>query len=209
MDLLWGVPCWFWTNQRGVLRGAVKATWEDGGISIGSRQTSSSENSGYRVFTLIRQVFEGSSFMAGQKGRSGPPKNTNAAKHGWRTLWRRAALREADVWVRRPVELYIKALTADKPNLTAGEQAVLEVAATSKGCSLLILEELKRSGFTYQKNGAVELTPAARELPRFLSVELSALKMLGLERQSKQIGDLALAISHDIREEAKEEVSTS
>lgn len=145
--------------------------------------------------------------MAGRKGRSGPPKNTNAAKHGWRTLWRRAALREADVWVRRPVELYIKALTADKPNLTAGEQAVLETAATCKGCSLLILEELKRSGFTYQKNGTVELTPAARELPRFLGTELTALRMLGLERQVKSIGDLALAISHDLRRESVSEES--
>lgn len=146
--------------------------------------------------------------MAGQKGKSGPPGNTNASKHGWRTLWRRAALRDADAWVRRPVQQYTQALLNDKPNITAGEQAVLEVAATAKGCSLLILEELKRSGFTYGKNGTVELTPAARELPRFLATELSALKLLGLERQAKPIGDLALAISHDIHRQGEGENGT-
>ena len=147
--------------------------------------------------------------MAGRKGRSGPPKNMNAARYGWRTLWRGARLREADAWVKRPVGMYIQGLMADKPKITAAEQAVLEVAGTAKGCTLLILEELKKLGFTYHKNGTVELTPAARELPRFLSTELKALGMLGLERQSKQMGDLALAISHDIREEGQGEDSTS
>ncbi len=147
--------------------------------------------------------------MAGRKGRSGPPKNTNAARYGWRTLWRGTQLREADAWVKRPVGMYIQGLMADKPNITAAEQAVLEVAGTAKGCSLLILEELKKLGFTHQKNGTVELTPAARELPRFLTTELTALRMLGLERQSKQTGDLALLISRDIREEAQEEGSVS
>lgn len=57
--------------------------------------------------------------MAGRKGKSGPPKNTNAAKYGWRTLWRGARLREADAWVKRPVGMYIQSLAADKPNITA------------------------------------------------------------------------------------------
>ena len=129
--------------------------------------------------------------MAGQKGRSGPPRNTNASKYGWRTLVRRGFVREADAWVRRPMELYTRALLADKPDATAGQQHAIEVAATAKGCSLLILHELKRAGFTYTKDGVLALTPAARELSRFLSVELQALKLLGLQRQAKQLGDLA------------------
>lgn len=148
--------------------------------------------------------------MAGKKGRSGPPRNTNAARHGHRLLWRGAPLRPADAWIKRPLALYARALAADKPHITAAEQAVLEVAATSKGCVLLILEELKKLGFTYQKNGIVELTPAARELPKFLNAELMALRMLGMKRESKQVNDLALAICEDIsREETQEEDSTS
>lgn len=148
--------------------------------------------------------------MAGKPGRSGPPGNTNAARHGHRLLWRGTRLRPADAWIRRPLDLYSRALVADKPNISAAERATLEVAATAKGCTLLILEELKKRGFTFEKAGVVELTPAARELPKFLSAELTALRMLGLKRESKQVNDLALAICADInREEAEEESAAS
>lgn len=123
--------------------------------------------------------------MAGLKGRSGPPNNSNATRYAWRLLWRRALLRPADQWVCRPLALYTEALVADKPQPTAAEQNVIEIAATAKGCSLLILNELKQKGFTCLIDGVLELTPAARELSRFLSVELSALKVLGLERRIK------------------------
>jgi hypothetical protein len=128
--------------------------------------------------------------MAGKAGRSGPPGNTNASKYGWRVLVRRALTREKDAWVNRPVDCYIDALRADKPECTAGEQHAIEVAGTAKACTLLILNELKQSGFTCTIDGALELTPAARELPRFLGVELSALKLLGLERRAKSVGTL-------------------
>jgi hypothetical protein len=121
--------------------------------------------------------------VAGLKGRSGPPNNTNATRYSWRLLWRRALLRSEDQWVCRPLALYTEALIDDKPHPTAGEQNVIEIAATAKGCGLLILNELKQKGFTCTIDGVLELTPAARELSRFLSVELSALKVLGLERR--------------------------
>lgn len=126
--------------------------------------------------------------MGGRKGKSGPPRNTNAAKYGWRVLWRRALLREQDRWVQRPIEQYIGALLTDKPCATAGEHSCVEIAATAKGCCLLILNELKQSGFTYRPNGTVELTPAARELSRFLTIELNALRTIGLERRPKPVG---------------------
>ena len=90
--------------------------------------------------------------------------------------------------MNRPVDYYIEALRADKPECTAGEQHAIEVAGTAKACSLLILNELKQSGFTCMIDGVLELTPAARELSRFLSVELSALKLLGLERRARPVG---------------------
>ena len=129
--------------------------------------------------------------MAGVKGKSGPPKNTNASKYSWRVLVNRGLIREADAWVRRPMQLYASSLLSDKPEATAGQQHAIEVAATAKGCTLLILNELKKSGFTCMIDGALELTPAARELPRFLGVELSALKLLGLARHAKPVASLS------------------
>lgn len=123
--------------------------------------------------------------MAGIKGKSGPPKNTNASRYGWRVLLRRALIRETDTWVRRPMESYASSLLSDKPEATAGEQHVIEVATVAKACTLLILHELKQSGFTCKIGGVLELTPAARELSRFLTVELSALKLLELERRTR------------------------
>ena len=88
------------------------------------------------------------------------------------------------------MELYASSLLSDKPEATAGQHHAIEVAATAKGCTLLILNELKKSGFTCMIDGALELTPAARELPRFLGVELSALKLLGLARHAKPVASL-------------------
>jgi len=121
--------------------------------------------------------------LAGKPKRSGPPGNTNASKYGWRVLVRRALIRPKDAWVNRPVDCYVDALREDKPECTGAEAHAIEVAGTAKACSLLILNELQKSGFTCTIDGVVELTPAARELPRFLSVELSALKLLGMERR--------------------------
>lgn len=125
--------------------------------------------------------------MAGVKGKSGPPRNTNAAKekNAYKTLWRRNMVSEANNWVVLPIERYVSALISDKPDATAGQRHVIQVAATAQGCILLILAELKRVGFTTQVEGLTELTPAARELPRFLGIELSALKTLGLGRHAK------------------------
>lgn len=123
--------------------------------------------------------------MAGKKGRSGPVGNTNAVKSASRLLWGRGILRAQDMWVRRPLSLYTAGLLADKPNATAGERNVIAVAATAQGCTLLIMNELKQKGFTYMHHGQVELVPAARELARFMSVELTAHKLLNLERRLK------------------------
>jgi hypothetical protein len=128
--------------------------------------------------------------MAGVRGRSGPPANTNAAKYGWRVLWRRALIREQDRWVQRPMEQYIGALMADKPDASAGEQNCIEIAATAKGCSLLILHELKQHGLTRAEKGALELTSVGADLRKFLELELKALKVLGLGRRARQVQTL-------------------
>ena len=128
--------------------------------------------------------------MGGMKGRSGPPGNTNASRYAWRTLTRRGLLREQDQWVGRPLDLYVQGLLSDKPEATAGERNIIEIAATAKACVLLIMSELKKSGFTHTVGGAVELTPAARELRSFLQTEIQALRVLGLGRRAKPVQGL-------------------
>jgi hypothetical protein len=114
----------------------------------------------------------------------------NAAKYGWRVLWRRAMIRDEDAWVRRPMTEYVSALVRDKPNASAAEQSCIEVAATAKGCVLLILNELKQHGFTHQKDGLVQLAPAGKDLRGFLSIELQALRTIGMERRAKPVTSL-------------------
>ena len=94
-------------------------------------------------------------------------------------------IRPQDAWIMRPSELYGNALIRDKPDPTAAEQNVIEVAATAKGCSLLILHELKQYGLTTKIDGQLSLTPVGNELRQFLELELKALKVLGLGRRAK------------------------
>jgi len=97
-------------------------------------------------------------------------------------------VREQDRWVTRPVEAYIAGLRSDKPNPSAGEESCIEVAALAKGCSLLILNELKQHGLTTRIDGQLALTPVGEELRKFLELELKALKTLGLDRRAKPVG---------------------
>ena len=126
--------------------------------------------------------------MAERRSPGGQLGNTNAVRHGWRLLWRRAMVREQDRWVTRPVEAYIAGLRSDKPNPSAGEESCIEVAALAKGCSLLILNELKQHGLTTRIDGQLALTPVGEELRKFLELELKALKTLGLDRRAKPVG---------------------
>ena len=73
---------------------------------------------------------------------------------------------------------------------------MIEVAGLARGCCLLIMAELKQTGFTHLVNGAVELSPAASELNRFMGTELSALKAVGLGRRAKQVTSLAEYLSN-------------
>lgn len=116
--------------------------------------------------------------------------NLNASKHSWRALWRRSLVRQEDSWVRQPVEKYISALLRDKPNPTAGEASMIEVAALARGCSLLIMGELKKTGMTRMVDGVVMLSPAASDLNAFMGTELKALKAVGLGRRVREVQSL-------------------
>jgi hypothetical protein len=69
---------------------------------------------------------------------AGHPGNLNAAKWPWRTYWRRRALKRKDRWVFSFVEPYKEELFSDKPEATAGEKRMIEVASAARACWMLV-----------------------------------------------------------------------
>lgn len=132
--------------------------------------------------------------MAGMKGRSGPPGNLHGSRHPWRSFWRRRALKASDRWVLPVIEGYASGLAADKPGLTAAEGRLIEIGQISRGATMLILAEAARSGFIVKENGSWDLSPGAKELAKFLSIERASLQTLGLGRRAKPVNDLARQI---------------
>jgi hypothetical protein len=133
----------------------------------------------------IRQLFDRGSLVAGKRGQSGPPGNLHAAKHPWRSFWRRRALRPADRWILPVLEGYALALSSDKPGMTETETLMAQNAQTARGAVMLILAEAARSGFTRQVEGTWDLAPGAKELAKFLTAERGALQAIGLDRRTR------------------------
>jgi hypothetical protein len=121
--------------------------------------------------------------MSGKRGKSGPPGNMHAAIHPWRNFWKRRALKPGDRWVLDALESY--GLASDKPDATEAEQRMAELAATARGCWMLILAEARDKGFVRETPNGWDLQPGMKELARFMTVERSALQALGLERRTK------------------------
>lgn len=129
--------------------------------------------------------------MAGVKWRSGPPRNMNASVHHWRSFFARLALREEDLWVRTEVRKYASGLLSDKADPSEAERHAIELASESKAARLLIWSAIAQTGFTRRSKEGLALVPAAEALPKFIGVELGALKLLGLERRAKSTQTLA------------------
>jgi hypothetical protein len=120
----------------------------------------------------------------------------NSCRNPWRAYWRRRALRPEDRWVLRLVEDYEARLAEDRGReLAFGETRVAEIAKTARVCQLLALAAFVESGIMRSAvsrttsatgesttTGGDELHPAFRELPRYVKLELDALKLLGIER---------------------------
>jgi hypothetical protein len=125
--------------------------------------------------------------MAGKKGRSGPPGNLNNVQHPWRSFWARKALRQQDKWILPFLRQYNDGLTEDAggDDISSGKKHVIEIAQTARGCSMLVLKELKEKGFVITTPEGWEMHPGLKELSRFLTVELTALRNVGLERRRK------------------------
>ena len=137
----------------------------------------------------------------GKPGRSGPPGNMNNARHPWRVFWKRRALRPEDRWVLKLVENYEASIEEDRGrNLSFAEVRVVEIAKTARVCQLLALAAFAENGImlesvtttnspqhgeTVTRRGDV-LSPAFKELPKFLKLELDALRAIGLEKAERE-----------------------
>jgi hypothetical protein len=138
--------------------------------------------------------------MGGVKGRSGPPGNLNNARYAWTSYWRRRALKPEHRWVRAVTAHYERELLADRPDATAVEAGLIQVASLSRGCTALLLDAAKQAGFTYTGEGGVlQSTPVLRELGRFLTIEQRALSALRLHAEGREfigtIGDFGSALA--------------
>lgn len=133
--------------------------------------------------------------MAGKPGRSGPPGNLNSSRNPWRSFWRRRALRPDQRWLLPVLDGYQEQLLVDKPDCTAAERRLMELASTARGCTLLILDQVQRRGLLRPLDGTSnwDLSTGAKELKQFMSLERQLLQALGTERRQRNVTNLTAA----------------
>ena len=133
--------------------------------------------------------------MAGVKGKSGPPRNSNAVKYGWKLLWSRGIVRPQDAWVKKPIADTMLAFASDLPDLTARERETIETIATAKGCELLISHALQECGLVQVVGGRIQVAEASEDLVRFMKLKLDALRLLPPGRRAKTVLTLSQYLS--------------
>jgi hypothetical protein len=117
--------------------------------------------------------------------------NLNASRHPWKSFWRRRALKPQHRWVLPVIEGYANDLIAEKGDVTHAERRVIEIAQISRGCSMLILAECANQGLMRKlPDGSWDLHVGAKELSRYLSTELKALGLVGLDRRCAPVQTL-------------------
>ena len=102
--------------------------------------------------------------------------NLGGSRRPWETYWRRRALKPKDRWVLYLVRDYIPGLQADKPDATAAETRLMELASVSRVCWALAMSRLDEQG-----------GPDLATVARFVSEERAALCALGLDRRAKPV----------------------
>jgi len=126
--------------------------------------------------------------MAGVKGRSGPPMNTNAVKHPHRTYMKRRVVPAQYRWVLSPGDKLIEKIKSDLPNMSGKEELVAEGVAMLWTCALLGLAEAKDRGFIVEvAGGGWDFQPGLKSAGGFLDKALKGLVSLGLGRRAKVV----------------------
>ena len=89
------------------------------------------------------------------------------------------------------VEQYLDGIITDlggREVITEMELHTAEIAQTARGVQMLILRQGQRDGITRQvEAGGWDLMIGFKDLARFQSIELMALRTLGLERKARVI----------------------
>jgi hypothetical protein len=67
--------------------------------------------------------------------------NLNGAKNPWVTFWKKRALPAEDCWILRFIDPYIGELMSDKPDATAGELRMMEIASAARVCWMLAISK--------------------------------------------------------------------
>lgn len=131
--------------------------------------------------------------MAGKPGRSGPPGNLHAAKHGRQAWLKRRALPVHLAHVRELVQAEEEALLSDKggdSNVTAAERALIQDCGTAYGLIMLALEEARTRGcITVDPQGVWDLQPGLQRLKGLIDSRRMNLLALGLQRRAKPIDE--------------------
>ncbi len=138
--------------------------------------------------------------MAGVKGRSGPPGNLHAAKHGRQAWLKRRALPSHLSHIKQMVLSEEQALVSDKggdSNVTAAERALIQDCGTAYGLTLLVLEEAHTRGcIAVDPQGRWDLMPGLQRLKGLIDSRRMNLIALGLQRRAKDVGTLE-SLLHD------------
>lgn len=129
----------------------------------------------------------------------------NALRYPWKAYVRRGALRAEDRWALKVADDFYDRVLGTKGELNGMQQLVAENGQVSRVAIALIFQDIARHGWTRESDNGLELTPAAKDLPKYLTSELKALRELGLESKEKDAGDLALIIQQSQRERDQEE----
>lgn len=123
-----------------------------------------------------------------------PAGNLNAARHPARTFWSRRALRPQDAWATQVYRHYLDDLLTDKPDPSAAELRIAEIASAARTCQALMLNDIKGTGrLVSLPDGRVDVSGLVKELRQFMALERSALESFGTERpprKEKSIGDV-------------------
>jgi len=140
--------------------------------------------------TSNRTPAPGKQNAGGLKGKSGPPGNMHASRHGLQSWLKRRALPLNKQHVANFVTAYENGLMACKggpENVSEVETALIRNAGRAFGAQMLVLEEAAARGFVRPVDGSWDLSPGFARLIGFLNAERSALATLGLSRRSKDV----------------------
>lgn len=111
-----------------------------------------------------------------KRKRGGQPGNINSvkSKNAHAVLWERrgnTSLRPEDGWVLKLTAEYVRELEEDLGDVTAAQSKVIDLAVTARRCWMLALAA-----------GTPEGLATAH---KYMTAELRALQLIGLERKAK------------------------